>query len=32
VLEGDFVEGDTVVVDGAPNGMLSFSKQEMVRN
>jgi ATP-dependent Clp protease ATP-binding subunit ClpB len=32
VLEGDFAEGDTVVVDGAPNGALSFSKQEMVKS
>ncbi len=32
VLEGDFVEGDTVVVDSAPDGELSFSKQEMVRS
>jgi ATP-dependent Clp protease ATP-binding subunit ClpB len=32
VLEGDFLEGDTVVVDTAPNGTLSFSKQEMVRS
>ncbi len=32
VLEGDFVEGDTVAVDSAPDGELSFSKQEMVRS
>jgi len=32
VLEGDFVEGDTVIVDSAPDGELSFSKQEMVRS
>ena len=32
VLEGDFVEGDTVIVDSAPDGDLSFSKQEMVRS
>jgi ATP-dependent Clp protease ATP-binding subunit ClpB len=32
VLEGDFVEGDTVVVDSAPDGELSFTKQEMVRS
>jgi ATP-dependent Clp protease ATP-binding subunit ClpB len=32
VLEGDFVEGDTVIVDGAPDGELSFTKQEMVRS
>jgi ATP-dependent Clp protease ATP-binding subunit ClpB len=32
VLEGDFLEGDTVVVDSGPNGPLSFSKQEMVRS
>jgi ATP-dependent Clp protease ATP-binding subunit ClpB len=32
VLEGDFVEGDTVTVDSAPDGELSFSKREMVRS
>ncbi len=32
VLEGDFLEGDTVRVDSAPDGELSFSKGEMVRN
>jgi ATP-dependent Clp protease ATP-binding subunit ClpB len=32
VLEGDFVEGDTVSVDVAPDGALSFGKQEMVRS
>jgi ATP-dependent Clp protease ATP-binding subunit ClpB len=34
VLEGDFVEGDTVTVDSAPgkSGELSFAKQEMVRS
>ena len=30
VLEGDFLEGDTVVVDGGPNA-LTFTKQEPVR-
>jgi ATP-dependent Clp protease ATP-binding subunit ClpB len=35
VLEGDFVEGDTVTVDsarGKASGELSFAKQEMVRS
>src|SRR5207244_1442984 len=35
VLEGDFVEGDTVVVDstaGDGSRELSFTKQEMVRS
>jgi ATP-dependent Clp protease ATP-binding subunit ClpA len=34
VLEGDFVEGDTVTVDSArgKSGELSFAKQEMVRS
>jgi ATP-dependent Clp protease ATP-binding subunit ClpB len=32
VLEGDFLEGDTVSVDIAPDGELSFTKQEMVRS
>jgi ATP-dependent Clp protease ATP-binding subunit ClpB len=32
VLEGDFVEGDTVRVDATPAGELSFSKGEMVRS
>jgi ATP-dependent Clp protease ATP-binding subunit ClpB len=32
VLEGDFLEGDTVKVDCAPDGELSFIKQEMVRS
>jgi ATP-dependent Clp protease ATP-binding subunit ClpB len=32
VLEGDFVEGDTVMVDGAPDGELTFTKREMVRS
>jgi ATP-dependent Clp protease ATP-binding subunit ClpB len=32
VLEGDFLEGDTVTVDVAAGGGLSFSKQEMVRS
>jgi len=32
VLEGDFLEGDTVKVDSAPDGDLSFTKQEMVRS
>ena len=32
VLEGDFLEGDTVVVDSAPDGELTFSKSEMVRS
>jgi len=32
VLEGDFVEGDTVAVDAAADGDLTFTKQEMVRS
>jgi len=32
VLEGDFLEGDTVSVDSAPDGELTFSKQDMVRS
>jgi ATP-dependent Clp protease ATP-binding subunit ClpB len=32
VLEGDFSEGDSVLVDGAPDGELAFSKQEPVRS
>ncbi len=32
VLEGDFLEGDTVSVDSAPDGELTFSKREMVRS
>src|SRR6185436_10864787 len=35
VLEGDFVEGDTVTVDSVPgkaSGELTFAKQEMVRS
>jgi ATP-dependent Clp protease ATP-binding subunit ClpB len=32
VLEGDFGEGDTVLVDATPAGELSFSKREMVRS
>ena len=32
VLEGDFLEGDTVVVDSTPGGELSFSKRETVRS
>jgi len=32
VLEGDFLEGDSIRVDCAPDGELSFSKQEMVRS
>jgi hypothetical protein len=30
VLEGDFLEGDTVVVDAGPDA-LTFTKQEPVR-
>src|SRR4029077_13096469 len=30
VLEGDFVEGDTVVVDGTPGGLV-FEKQHAVK-
>jgi len=32
VLEGNFLEGDTVSVDSVPGGALSFTKQELVRN
>ena len=32
VLEGDFLEGDTIIVDTASDGSLSFSKAEMVRS
>ena len=32
VLEGDFLEGDSVSVDCAPDGELTFSKQEMIRS
>ena len=32
VLEGDFLEGDTVLVDSEPDGELRFTKQEMVRS
>ena len=32
VLEGNFLEGDTVSVDAVPGGALSFTKQELVRN
>ena len=32
VLEGDFLEGDTIIVDTAHDGSLSFSKAEMVRS
>jgi ATP-dependent Clp protease ATP-binding subunit ClpB len=30
VLEGDFLEGDTIIVDAGPDG-LTFTKQEAVR-
>ena len=32
VLEGDFLEGDSVSVDCAPDGELTFQKQQMIRS
>jgi ATP-dependent Clp protease ATP-binding subunit ClpB len=31
VLEGDFLEGDAVIVDAGPGGALTFTKRETVR-